>query len=286
MRQYYQILGLPSGASELEVKKRYRELVMRFHPDVNSSPSAHEDFIKIKLAYEKLMGDHVGVENLYAQYQSRKGSSKVSDTKESEQEAREQMRARAREYAKAQQKEAEEIELGVFNWLTRGIQWKLVRTFSALSVLFGLIMLVEFWVPAHTDNYEVRNKVHYQYFQKNTLFMKEGGTVDVPELVYLKVGKRDHISLEYSPITKEFLGYRLTKPGGIVSFIPNDFNFFFAYPLLPFFFLIPGILFFFRKNATGFYLLYFASMVAYPGLIIHYMFREQKLRFIMEYLGF
>jgi curved DNA-binding protein CbpA len=51
---YYAILGLSSNASEVEIKKSYRGLVMRFHPDRNKSPVAHGTMVRINIAYEIL----------------------------------------------------------------------------------------------------------------------------------------------------------------------------------------------------------------------------------------
>ena len=56
MRKYYQILGLEPGASQEEIKKAYRKMAMKFHPDVNSSPNAKQKFTQILEAYEYLTG--------------------------------------------------------------------------------------------------------------------------------------------------------------------------------------------------------------------------------------
>lgn len=49
---YYEILGVGLTASQEEIKKAYRELVKKWHPDVNKdNPSAEETFKKITEAY-------------------------------------------------------------------------------------------------------------------------------------------------------------------------------------------------------------------------------------------
>lgn len=53
--KYFDLLGLPSTATEDEVRKRYRELVKLVHPDVNSSEDAHHQFVVITDAYNALL---------------------------------------------------------------------------------------------------------------------------------------------------------------------------------------------------------------------------------------
>ena len=53
-RDYYEVLGLSKGASEDEIKKAYRKLAKKYHPDVNKEPGAEEKFKEINEAYEVL----------------------------------------------------------------------------------------------------------------------------------------------------------------------------------------------------------------------------------------
>ncbi|MDE1860839.1 MAG: DnaJ domain-containing protein [Candidatus Micrarchaeota archaeon] len=55
-KDYYQILGVPKDASQEQIKKAYRELALKFHPDRNKSKDAEERFKAINEAYA-VLGD-------------------------------------------------------------------------------------------------------------------------------------------------------------------------------------------------------------------------------------
>jgi hypothetical protein len=56
MKNYHLILEIPSDSTEDEIRKAYRRLAKKYHPDVNKSANAHEKFVEINEAYEFLMG--------------------------------------------------------------------------------------------------------------------------------------------------------------------------------------------------------------------------------------
>ena len=53
-KDYYKILGIAKGASEDDVRKAYRKMALKFHPDKNKSAGAEEKFKEIAEAYEVL----------------------------------------------------------------------------------------------------------------------------------------------------------------------------------------------------------------------------------------
>ena len=51
-RDYYEILGVQKSASSDDLKKAYRKLAMKYHPDMNSDdPSSPEKFKESSEAY-------------------------------------------------------------------------------------------------------------------------------------------------------------------------------------------------------------------------------------------
>ncbi len=56
MRNYYDILGVKKNASAEEIKRAYRELALKLHPDRNKDKSAEEKFKEVNAAYA-VLGD-------------------------------------------------------------------------------------------------------------------------------------------------------------------------------------------------------------------------------------
>jgi curved DNA-binding protein len=53
-KDYYKTLGVQRGASDDELKKAYRKLARKYHPDVSKEPNAKERFQEVAEAYETL----------------------------------------------------------------------------------------------------------------------------------------------------------------------------------------------------------------------------------------
>jgi len=58
-KDYHAILGVAHDADQKEIKKAYRRLALKYHPDLNKEPGAAERFAQISEAYAVLTGKEV-----------------------------------------------------------------------------------------------------------------------------------------------------------------------------------------------------------------------------------
>lgn len=98
LEYYYKILGLKANADEKAVKKAYRKLALKYHPDVNTSPDAEDKFRKICEAYE-VVSSHIQKETTVHAAPGKESEEDVIDPEVYEEiirEAREKAWKRAR----------------------------------------------------------------------------------------------------------------------------------------------------------------------------------------------
>lgn len=69
MKDPYEVLGVPRGASDEEIKKAYRKLSRKYHPDANmnnpNKEQAEERFKEIQQAYQAIMNGNAGASGAY-----------------------------------------------------------------------------------------------------------------------------------------------------------------------------------------------------------------------------
>jgi curved DNA-binding protein len=71
-RDYYRTMGVERGATQEELKRAYRKLARKYHPDVSKEPNAEERFKELQEAYN-VLGDpekRAAYDALGAQWQS------------------------------------------------------------------------------------------------------------------------------------------------------------------------------------------------------------------------
>lgn len=139
LKKYFDILGLPDTASPIEIRKQFRKLAMRYHPDKNPSPNAKEKFLLITDAYEILIGKKMPPV---------KTGTHISKSKEKTHEER--VKKAKKRFHDQILKERSENER-YFKSLFKGRQWKILRITSILGPVLSLFLLADMILPHHYE---------------------------------------------------------------------------------------------------------------------------------------
>ncbi|KAL1454571.1 hypothetical protein WDU94_010793 [Cyamophila willieti] len=78
-KNYYATLGLSMGSSDIEIKRAYKQLALKYHPDKNKAKDAAEKFKEVSEAYVFLSDKN---KNEKADFKYRGENSKNEETKE------------------------------------------------------------------------------------------------------------------------------------------------------------------------------------------------------------
>ena len=273
----YKVFGLNPGASEEEIRKRYRELVKKFHPDVNKNPRAEEKFIEIQVAYEQLMDGNEEPTEI----ESPAEASFQTEYADYRAHARQQFEARKK-------KEAEELEK-LYVRLQTGPVHLLHRCIALLSLIVAVALILDLILPNQrvsavitsysTEVYQSMNGNLVSLAKTNqgeSFFLNAFSNrfFDINPFIEIKKTVIFHQSVSVLSYSNEFL-----------QEIPIHFSFYWAqFVLFPFFF-IPLIFLIYRKKDAYFIMGSYFSRYA-SGLLLLYFLISQDRWYHLLTLGF
>jgi hypothetical protein len=132
---YLKILKLDNSATEYDIKKSFRKLAVKYHPDKNPDPKAHEKFILICQAYQKLQESDTA-EPEVSQNESPEDYRRRYHRSLTPEDFEERLR-KAKEYLK--QKEYKEQNIREISF--QEIQDSPIKSISAIMCLVSLVIL-------------------------------------------------------------------------------------------------------------------------------------------------
>lgn len=144
MKDSCQILEVSPNATIKEIKDAYRKKAGRIHPDVNPSPTAHEDFITLTEAYESMLRGKTG-----RVYNETSHTYTRASTAYSEADLKEQSRERARRAA--QMKYQEFINSDYYK--TKMSQYQTIEFWGSLLFFIPLFYLQTSWLGRLESSY-------------------------------------------------------------------------------------------------------------------------------------
>lgn len=270
--RYYEVFGLTENASKADVKRQYRKLAMKFHPDRNPDPKAHKLFLDLTEAYQILMDDGAGRPTRTIR---EKTSTKTAA--EQREERYRQGRARHQQYLRNKKLASERA----FQRFTSGKRWKIFKISSTISFVVGILLLADFVLPTRTENHFIVSSSlsTYNGFQYGQI---REVTTDKEITMYLA----DYFPSEEIriwPVVKVERSYIFRNPVVVIheyedkkSLFLVDFSVVNLFPFLSILLLIPGFTYRYKKNLPAFYMSYFFSQYLIFLVVLYILFSQQR----------
>jgi curved DNA-binding protein CbpA len=188
----YEVLGISRDASADDIRKAYRALAKKYHPDVNSSADAAHMTAMINEAYDLLMDPErrYAYDHPYAFTQSQVADDPVEVYK--------------REYKARKTKEAREKAERKAN--TEAWLYNIIRTLQYPIALFSILVILDYFLPPHvaldTPLYGYQQSYSGRYSSGVLSFMKTTRfEFQVPDHMHLDY---DYYAEEKRPLYIEF----------------------------------------------------------------------------------
>lgn len=147
MKDYYHILRVSRLAGQEEIKRSYRRLASKYHPDVNPSPDAHHIFIEIRQAYDVLSDPNQ--KWVYDQRFSQPERPPVfrSAPVFTESEIHDDKRKRRGKKETPEEK----LKRHLFAIQRNRLFNKRMRVFACISLVFSLVIFIDHYLPSKTS---------------------------------------------------------------------------------------------------------------------------------------
>lgn len=150
--RYFKLLGINPTDNHDAIKKAYRKMAFRYHPDKNKSADAHQKFILLNEAYDILIGNK-----------------KIATEPKTKQKSEEEIHAEKVAFAKAQykrhQEEEERKDALYFAAITSGWKWKWFKIGAYYSAVISLMLIIDYFatgVRETLDPFKITYAYHNQ----------------------------------------------------------------------------------------------------------------------------
>jgi len=272
-KQYLQLFALNENATPEDIKKRYRSLAKKYHPDVNQEPYANETFLLLHEAYEYL------ISNKNSDFQL------VENSKSDEINRMERIK-RARERLKEARLQEQTKINNEYQKITKSKSWVVFRLFSYTSLVCAICFIIDFVAPKHVENHEITAySTNYNGFFSDKICLIQ---TDKMNKVFVSSAIKQNLNIDnHLIIIKSWVFHH---PISIVqrSLEMNnqydvEFSFYNFSLVMYFIFLIPMIVYKKRNPSHGFFFLYrFAFYTVFP-ILLYFLVTEFRFLHLLTF---
>lgn len=270
----FKLLGLEQNASRAEIRKQYRMLAMRYHPDRNQDPNAGELFIKLTEAYEILLNKRDATETETANPRRQKATYE------------ERMQTAKERFEDQRIREQEENER-YFNYLTKSRRWKTIRVGSVIGLVLTVMLMLDLFLPHHFTESEIthyRNDVGLSPTGKSIglIQTQENDLFFLSNMNYTLYNKHRYILIErswffHNPIRIISLG-KVDRERYEIHFSAYSITWF-----LSLVFLLPLLTIVFKRKHVFYTILYHASYFGSSALIIYFLLLGHRWAHVLTF---
>lgn len=272
LSKYYKLFGLPETATQAEIKRAYRQLAMRYHPDKNGGDDRL--FLEIKEAYEYLTGRKTVSQQQTHTYSPGRSTSQARQ--QSNEERIKQAQQRKKDTAYKEHIENERY----FQKLTSGSRWRMLKLISKIGAVIFVILIIDLFLP---KRYAPNRVVSYDKQNIGGLdsdsgvkkvFFASGDTYYIENFYSFYSTDPDVIMVKSAIFHNEIgfipmYGYDLTIYRIQYSIGAH------AYYLSPLF-LLPLCIVLFKRKTYTFTLFYFLSLFVATPVILIFLFSSNR----------
>lgn len=272
----FKILGLQPGASPDEIRRAYRKLAKKYHPDRNPSAAAADQFIAIQSAYEQLLHPESIIDNTAVEQKYRARQQQYDQ----DLEAYKQRRAAAREKLRQQKQQEEAYKIAYLQQLKTGKIGLWHRAVAYFGLLLFAVLWLDFFLPERqqpilTYAYGIHSYGSVDNHLVQLFKSKDGRAFWVADYPSQKLPKAQLLKSIETPWLHQVKA--LTFHEGFYAYrTPVHFSFYWAQVWISFLLLLPIVAWYFASADIIFVAGSFVSRYAIFGLQLWLLISENR----------
>ena len=279
----YKILGVAPNANPEEIRKAYRALVKKYHPDKNPSAAAAQKFLEIQAAYEQLLEgpQQTHPEEIEQSYRA------TQDQYEQDLEAYKKQRAAAREKLRQQKLREEAYKEAYLHKLRSGKTGLWHRSVAFIGLLLFCVIWLDFFLPQQSQkllshSYGIHTYGSMDGHQVQLFNSTNGLNLWVSDFSSQNIPKTQRLYALQTPWLKQVKALEF-HDGLYLKSIPVHFRFYWAQIWVGILFLIPILSWYFASADIIFVAGSFVSRYAICAFTIYFLLTENRFLHLVTF---